>query len=110
MPDTSCLARLQVAGNWQVVSEPTSPSSVCIIIETGDVDDAFERVRGIIQSHNGKMVEALWLEKKVKLIFSLGREQEGPFFDELNKLGTARIEKEGYRNKNGNIVVFLKER
>jgi hypothetical protein len=81
-----------------------------IIIETGDIDDTFEKVRKLIQAHNGKMVEALWLEKNIKLVFSLGREEEVSFFNELTKLGIIKIEKEGYRDKKGNIVVLLKEK
>ena len=81
-----------------------------IIIETGDIDDVFEKVRKLIQTHNGKMVEATWLEKNLKLIFSLGRDEEVSLFNELTKLGRTKIEKEGYRDKKGNIVVFLKER
>ena len=68
------------------------------------------KVRKLIQAHNGKMVEALWSEKNIKLIFSLGREEEVSLFNELTKLGRIKVEKEGYRDKKGNIVVFLKER
>ena len=81
-----------------------------IIIESQNIDNTFEQVRKLIQAHNGKMVEALWLEKNIKLIFSLGRDEEVSLFNELAKLGRIKIEKEGYRDKKGNIVVFLKER
>jgi hypothetical protein len=81
-----------------------------IIIETPDIDNTFERVRRLIQAHNGKMVEAVWIEKAINLTFSLRREEETSLFREFNKLGTTKIEKEGYRDKKGNIVVLLKER
>jgi hypothetical protein len=81
-----------------------------IIIEVGDVDNTFENVRRLVQTHNGKMIEAIWIEKGIKLIFSLRKEEETTVFNELNKLGRIRIEKEGYRDRKGNIVVLLKER
>jgi len=81
-----------------------------IILETGDIDNTFEQVRKLIQAHNGKMIEATWLEKEIKLIFSLRKEEETSLFNELNKLGRTRMEKEGYRDRKGNVVVLLKER
>lgn len=81
-----------------------------IIIESENIDNTFEQVRKLIQAHNGKMVEAVWIEKAIKLTFSLRREEETSLFKELDKLGTTKIEKEGYRNRKGNIVVLLKER
>jgi len=81
-----------------------------IIIESENIDNTFEQVRRLIKAHNGNMQEAIWIEKGIKLIFSLGKEEETSLFNELNKLGMTKIEKEGYRDKKGNIVVLLKER
>lgn len=81
-----------------------------IILETRDIENIFEQVRRLIQTHNGKMLEAIWLEKEIKLTFSLRREEETSLFNEFNKLGRTKIEKGGYRDKKGNIVVLLKER
>ena len=81
-----------------------------IVIETGDIDSAFEQVRKLVQVHNGKMVEAIWIDQGIKLIFNLRREEETSLFNEFNKLGRTKVEKEGYRDKKGNIVVLLKEK
>ena len=81
-----------------------------IIIETGDIENTFEQVRRLIQTHDGKMIEAVWIEKGIKLIFNFKREEETSLFNEFNKLGRTKIEEEGYRDKKGNIVVLLKER
>jgi len=81
-----------------------------IILETGDIDNTFEKVRRLIQAHNGKMIEAIWIEQGIKMVFSLEKKEEISLFKEFNKLGRTKIEKEGYRNKKGNIVVLLKER
>lgn len=81
-----------------------------IILETGDIDNTFEQIRKLIHAHNGKMVEAVWIEKEIKLTFRLRREEETSLFEELDKLGTTKIGKEGYRDRKGNVVVFLKER
>ena len=81
-----------------------------IVIETGGIDSAFEQVRKLVQVHNGKMVEAIWIDQGIKLIFNLRREEEPRLFNEFNKLGKTKVEKEGYRDKKGNIVVLLKEK
>ena len=81
-----------------------------IIIKTGDVDKTFERVRVLIQAHNGKMLEALWIEKGIKLTFTLKKEEEISLFDDFSKLGDVSVKEEGYRDKKGNIVVLVKER
>lgn len=81
-----------------------------IILEVRDIDNTFENVRRLIRAHNGKMIEAIWIEKEIKLTFSLRREEETSLFNEFNKLGRTKIEKEGYRDKKGNIVVLLKEK
>ena len=81
-----------------------------IIIESENIENTFEQLRQIIKLHNGNMKEAIWIEKRIKLIFSLRREEEGSLFTEFSKLGRVKIEKEGYRDKKGNIVVLLKEK
>jgi len=81
-----------------------------IVLKTGDIDDTFEKIRRLIQAHNGKMLEAIWIEKGIKLIFTLSREEETSLFDDFSKLGEVSAKEEGYRDKKGNIVVLLKER
>lgn len=81
-----------------------------IIIITRDVDDTFERLRVLIQAHNGKMLEALWIEKGIKLTFALKKEEETSLLVDFGKLGEVSVKEEGYRDKKGNIVVLLKKR
>ena len=81
-----------------------------IIIKTRDIDETFDRVRAFIRAHNGKMLEALWIEKGMKLTFTLKKGDEASLFDDFSKLGEVSAKEEGYRNKKGNIVVLLKER
>ena len=81
-----------------------------IIIKTNDTDETFERVRVLIQAHNGKMLEALWIEKGIKLTFTLKKEEETSLFDGFSKLGELSVKEGGYRDKKGNIVILLKER
>jgi hypothetical protein len=81
-----------------------------IIIETGDIDNTFEQVRRLIQAHNGKMLEALWIEKGIKLTFALKKEEETSLLVDFGKLGEVSAKEEGYRDKKGNIVVFLREK
>lgn len=78
-----------------------------IILETGDIDDTFEKVRRLIQAHNGKMQEAVWIEKGIRLIFTLKKEEETSLFNDFSKLGEVSAKEEGYRDKKGNVVVLL---
>ena len=81
-----------------------------IIIETDNIGTTFEKVRGLIQAHNGKMLDALWIEKGIKLTFTLKKGDEASLFGDFSKLGEVSAKEEGYRDKKGNIVVLLKER
>jgi hypothetical protein len=81
-----------------------------IIIKTTDVDKTFERVRVLIQAHDGKMLEALWIEKGIKITLTLKKEEETSLFDDFSKLGDVSVKEGGCRDKKGNIVVLLIER
>ena len=81
-----------------------------IVLKTRDIDDTFEKVTRLIQAHNGKMLEAIWIEKGIKLTFTLNREEETSLFDDFSKLGEVSAKEKSYRNKKGDVVVLLKER
>jgi len=81
-----------------------------IILETQNVEDTFESVKKIIQSHNGKLIDFSWKEGEIAIVFNLRAQEEGPLFSELGELGTLRVEREGFRDKKGDVVLFLKEK
>jgi len=88
------------------LSEVKSP----IIIESGNVDVTLARLKEIIQSHNGKVVQVLQADKGLKITFNVGKKEEGTLLSELPQLGKVQIEKEGFKDRDGNILVLLKER
>lgn len=79
-----------------------------IIIETNNVDNALERLKGLIQVHNGKLLPPiLQVEGGKQVTFSLEKEEETSLFEDLKQLGKLKIEKEGYKDGQGNIVVKI---
>lgn len=80
-----------------------------IVIKTTDVDNTLELLKGLIQRHNGKLLQTIHLDKGIKVTFSLNKEKEAFLFDDIRKLGEVRIEKEGYKDRQGNIVILLKK-
>jgi hypothetical protein len=81
-----------------------------IILEAQNIDRAFERVRKVIQSHNGKLIDFFWMENEMGVIFTVKLREETQLLNELAELGRLKVEREGYRDKKGNIVLFLKEK
>lgn len=80
-----------------------------IIIETKDIDPALELVKNLIQNHHGSLLQTIWMDGGVKVTFSLKKEEESSLFDEFHRLGRVQMEKEGYKDGKGNIVVLLKK-
>lgn len=81
-----------------------------ITLEAQNIDRTFERVRKVIQSHNGKLIDFFWMENEMGLIFTVRAEKETQLLNELAEFGTLRAEREGYRDKKGNVVLILKEK
>lgn len=89
-----------------VLKEAKTP----IILETQNIDHTFERVRKVIQSHNGKLIDFFWMENEMGVIFTVKAQEETGLLNELAELGRLKVEREGYRDKKGNIILFLKEK
>jgi hypothetical protein len=80
-----------------------------IIVETENVGAARGGLETLVQAHNGKIVQIIQEDKKLKVILSLEKGEESSFFSELQQIGKTKREKEGYKDKKGNIVVILSE-
>ena len=80
-----------------------------IIIETSDVDNSLDRFNRLIQDHKGKLLQNIPTDKEIRVTFSIEKNEEQPFFNQLSELGSVRIPKEGYKDRQGNIVVIFKK-
>jgi anti-sigma factor RsiW len=80
-----------------------------VILEAGNTEEALDRLKAIVQAHHGQVIQTLWVERGVRVTFSLREEEEVSLFLELATLGKVAREKEGYRDREGNIVVLLRE-
>ena len=80
-----------------------------IIIETPDIDSAFSRLMELVQAHDGRIVRKKPVEVGMQVTLSVqGEKGEGLLYD-LSQLGKVSVEKEEYKDSEGNIVIILRE-
>lgn len=80
-----------------------------IIIETENIELTFISMNEIIRTHNGDLISSKKVESGIKIIFYVKEEKERELFQDLKQLGRTKIKKKGYKNRNGNIVMIIKE-
>ena len=81
-----------------------------IIIETDDSEKALDQLKEIIHAHDGSVLQTIWVEKGIQVLFRVKQEEESSLIEELTSLGNVFMEKEGYKDAKGNIGVVLKGR
>ena len=84
-------------------------AKIPIIIETPDIDSAFSRLMELVQAHDGRIVRKKPVEVGMQVTLSVqGEKGEGLLYD-LSQLGKVSVEKEEYKDSEGNIVIILRE-
>lgn len=78
-----------------------------IIIKTENVKESFEKITVLIEQCDGQIVRKRLTDKRVEVIFKIDESAESLFFQELSRLGEVQIEKKGYKDTQGNIMVVL---
>lgn len=86
-----------------------SPAKHPIILEAKDIEKILNRIREILPTFKGKVLDIKEISEGKRITISLERSDEEPFFKELGRLGGISKEKEGYRDYGGNIVIILKK-
>jgi hypothetical protein len=81
-----------------------------IIIETDESEKALDQLKELIHAHDGSMLQTIWVEKGIQVLFRVAPEEESPLVNDLSGLGNVLMEKEGYKDAKGNIGMILKER
>lgn len=86
------------------ISEVKNP----ILIEVENREEAFSRIIQKIQSHGGRLVRRESIESGIKVVFFIEKESEEKLLKDISFLGRMQIEKEGYRDGEGNIVLIIR--
>lgn len=81
-----------------------------ILIETENPDIAFVRLFQFISSNQGKIIMSMSIDSGFAVVLKIEKSKEEYLFKWLKTTGRMRMEKEGYKDKDGNIVVILKRR
>ncbi|MEM2538481.1 MAG: hypothetical protein QXE38_04155 [Candidatus Methanomethylicia archaeon] len=75
-----------------------------------NVDEAFNRIVQKIESSDGKLIRRRKINSGIEITFSVKRELEEKLLKDISLLGKMRIKKEGFRDKEGNIVLIIFKR
>jgi len=85
------------------------PAKTPVVIETTDIDSDFSRLKELVETHKGRLVRKKPVDGWMEVTFHVPVENEEKVFFELSQLGKVRIEKQGYKDSEGNIVIILRE-
>ena len=80
-----------------------------IIIKSEDKEKALDELKTIIHTHKGSVLQSLFIKEGISVTLSMGKKEVESFFGDLSRLGDVHREKEGYRDKEGKIMVLIIE-
>ena len=78
-----------------------------IVIETDDVSGAFDKLKRLIEVHQGSMVRRRPVEGGMEVTIKSDKDKEEKFLESLTQLGSVKKETEGFKDGDGNIVVTI---
>jgi hypothetical protein len=81
-----------------------------IIVEIDDSEKALEQLKERIRAHDGSVLQTIWVEDGIQVLFSVKQEQESSLVNDLSSLGNMFMEEKGHKDAQGNIGVVLKEK
>lgn len=81
-----------------------------IIIETDNVEASLTRLEGLFKLHNGRLIGKKDVDIGIEAAFSIDKSAEAELLQKLAQTENAQIEKEGFKDKDGNIIVLLVKR
>ena len=85
-----------------------SPVKQPIIIETRDVDESTEKIKKIVSTQTGNILDLSEIPEGKKITIRLEKEKEAAFLEELNKLESVKKDGDNFRDGYGNILILLK--
>jgi hypothetical protein len=81
-----------------------------IIIEIDESEKALEQLKELIRAHEGSVLQTIWVEKGIQVLFRVNQEEESSLVNDLSSMGNVFMEEEGYKDAEGNIGVILQEK
>ncbi len=79
-----------------------------ILIHINDTNKAIYKLTKLVEIHNGKILQVLFLKEGVRVIIEVKDIEK--FLKDLNKIGKPLIPEYGYKDSKGNIVILLKKK
>jgi hypothetical protein len=84
------------------------PAPNPIVIETKSVEESLQRLKEIIQSHQGSLVRRRPVADGLEVTFKVGNEEEQNLIRSLDQLGNVKREEQGFKDGEGNLVILLR--
>lgn len=81
-----------------------------IIIETENTNSALTELLEVIKANEGSLVRREPVEEGVEVTFRIARDKEETLLEGVGQLGRVQMEKEGYKDAEGNILIILRKR
>jgi len=81
-----------------------------ITIETKHIDSTLTKLLELIKANNGYLVRRKPVEEGIEVALSIEQDKEKALLQGLIQLGKVEMEKEGYKDGDGNIVIILRKR
>jgi hypothetical protein len=81
-----------------------------ILIEVKEIDEALNKVKEIIKTHQGSLVRRRPVEGGLEVTFKIEKEHEENILKKLSLLGKFQKGEAGFKNSDGNIVIILKKK
>ncbi|MBI5603483.1 MAG: hypothetical protein HY879_09000 [Deltaproteobacteria bacterium] len=79
-----------------------------IIIPTRDLDKTLSTLENLIKKYDGRIIRSLSQDREIQVTLTLKKENEAAFLTQLKK-SRVQMERDGFRDDDGNMVVILKE-
>lgn len=80
-----------------------------IIIWVEDIPDAFTKLVEFLKLYEGKVIKEYEISSGSIIVVRIAKQKEMLLIEELSKLGKVEMEKTGYRDKVGDIVILFKK-
>jgi hypothetical protein len=96
--------------NWKDIDIKLHEVKNPIIIATDESEKALDQLKVLIHAHDGSVLQTIWVEQGIQVLFSVSPEEESSLLNDLSSLGSVFMEQEGYKDAKGNIGVVLQEK
>ena len=68
-----------------------------VIIEIDNSEQALDQLKELIHAHDGTVLQTIWVEQGIQILFHVKQEKESSLIEEFTGLGSIHMENEGYK-------------